>query len=231
MKYEDEYGSESVNTRISYLTILLAIIFQFFLTFKYVGSLNPEEQFFGTITLIYVIVAVVGLFLTDPLLGQPFKIKPRFKKSDPSTFLRAIAIFLIIVLIQVFLMRIPLTIQDTERALAIVFAAPAEEVFFRGFLISLFIVISRGTGFKKYKLPGNREITITEIIGMIISSLVFAYLHTNYYRNPNLMLIVFISGLVLSFFFWYWRDLTANILAHMFLNIWVVGQYFWMVNF
>lgn len=227
MKFE-AYEDESVNTRISYITILLAIIFQFFLTFKYIGSKNPEEQFFGTITLIYVIVAMVGLFLTDPLRGHPVKIKPHFQKSNPSTFIRAVIIFVVIVLIQTILMKAPLTIRDSERALAIVFAAPAEEAFFRGFLITLFTAIRTG---KKYKLPGNRKITITEIIGIIISSLSFAYLHTNYYNNLNFMLIVFISGLALGFFYWYWRDLTANILAHLALNIWVVGQYFWMVSF
>lgn len=232
MKIEEQ--NESIHTRISYYSILLSVIFQLFLAFKYIGSANLEAHQFGFITFIYGVIAIIGLLLTDPMRGQPVKLKPkRFQNLHINSIFRALIILLVIRVVQISFGLFTLTIRDEERALAIVFAAPSEEVFFRGFLLSFVIIIAQIAPGKKFKLPGpgNREISIIEITGIIISSLLFAYLHTNYFNNLNLLLMVFVSGLFLGFFYWLWRDLTANILAHLFLNIWVVGQYFWMVNF
>ena len=229
---DNNYENESIHTKLSYYLILISIVFELYLAFKYINSPNKDDSLFGFITLTEGIIALVGLILTDPIRGHRLRLKPRkFRKTSPFTFFRAIIILAVLLIIQAIFQAIPLTIRNEDVAIAIVNAAPAEESFFRGFLMSIFINLSSILTIKTFRLPGNKEISIVELIGMTISSLLFALLHVNYYGNMNLMGMVFCSGFALVFFYWCWRDLTANILAHLFLNIWVVGKFFWMVFF
>lgn len=228
--YADE--NDTIHTKLSYYLILISIVFELYLGFKYFNSPDTDDSLFGFITLTEGLIAAIGLFLTDPLSGHRLHLKPKqFRKTSPNTLFRAIIILFVLLLIQAIFQGIPLTIRNEDVALAIVNAAPAEESFFRGFLMSMFINMSSVMTVKTFRIPGNKEISIVELIGMVISSLLFSLLHVNYYGNMNLMGMVFCSGFALIFFYWYWRDLTANILAHLFLNVWVVGKFFWMVFF
>lgn len=210
----------------------MSIIFELYLAFKYINSSNEAEALFGITTLMEGIIGAIGLFLTAPLTGHRLRFKPeQFQKYNSHTIFRAAIILGVLLVIQMIFQYIPLTIRDEDVAIAIVFAAPAEESFFRGFLMSFFIYMSSKTPTKKIRFFSFFSISILELMGMALSSLLFSFLHVNYYGNMNLLVMVFFSGLVLCIFFWKWRDLTALILAHLFLNIWVVGKYFWMVYF
>ena len=224
---------ESEFTKLAWYLIIFSIMIEIGLGLTYIFEIDEYKNNFGTITLIEGVMALMGLLLLDVIYGKPFQFKPdsrNFKKPEFDTLLRTIVILAGIMLIQVIFF-LPLTIRDYEIALAITFAAPAEEVFFRGFLISIFIVMADKGDFKKYPITKKKEIAPIEILGIIISSMMFALLHINYYGNNRLMLAVFASGAFLGFAYWYWKDITACILAHLSLNMYVVYQTFYMVNF
>lgn len=123
----------------------------------------------------------------------------------------------------------PLTVKDYEIALSIQFAGPSEEVFFRGVLGSLIIIVFHNTGYKIRIM--KKEISIWELTGIIFISIAFAMLHVNYYNNIKFLLGTFICGFWLGITYWYWEDLTANILAHSLLNFICIINSFWLVNF
>ena len=132
-------------------------------------------------------------------------------------------------------MQFPLSVRDWHRALAIMFAGPAEELFFRGLMLSPFIRLGKNDTKLKIKNPfggGNLlEISPTELLGIFISSMFFMALHINYYGDKKLLATVFISGVILGLFYLKYKDLTANILAHFALNFIVVLQSFWLIGF
>lgn len=170
------------------------------------GKTNIMEGFF----------AIAGLVGIDIVKKGRFELKKDYKDFDVWTLPRAIGIFFVIFLVQIIAQSIvPFTIDNIEKGLSIIFAAIAEELFFRGFLISIFKKI--GSQIPETKLG-------VVIVGMVLSSVFFAYIHTNYYNNLNMMVAVFVGGLVLCGAYYKFDDLTANILAHLILNCIVVWQ-------
>jgi len=216
----------SIHTKIGYYIGILAAIIQFFLAIRHIGDTGYGATF-SQLCFLEGFFALSGILLIDLINGRGFKPK-YYKKIDSNVLLRSVIILFVIEVIQITLQFVPLTIRDEEFALAIIFSAPSEELFFRGILISVFIQMGKHS--KGVHLTKKKEISYMEIIGIGLSAVAFAGLHINYYNDVRIMLSVFIGGLALGFLFWWWRDLTACILGHLLLNIITVGQYFWMVN-
>lgn len=223
-KEKNSYWKGSIHTKLSYWMGILAIGIQI-----YLGVRHLDAQF-GILCVIESILGLSGLLFIDLFHGQNSIYPKRFKEISPNLFFRVIVIFGIIAFIQFIFQIIPLTIRDYEMAMAIVFCAVCEELFFRGLLLEPFFSLGRSEPEdKKIRLGKDREISYIEILGILISSLAFAVFHVNYYGNTNLMFMVFIGGVWLGFCYWYWKDLTAVILSHFLLNIIFVYQ-FWMIN-
>jgi len=188
------------------------------------------DRMFGIKVTLEGLFAFSGLYLIDMVKGKRIRVKPKaFRPFEINTLTRGIIIFGILGLIQI-LIQVPLKIKSGEMALAIVFAAPSEELFFRGVMISVTVEAAKITRRGRSKKRVLLAISPIEIGGIVLSSLAFMSIHINYYDNPPLLAIVFLSGLVLGFAYWYWDDLTACIIAHFILNSLIAYQTFWMVN-
>jgi len=158
-------------------------------------------------------------------------LKPKnFTPLSGFLLIRVVVILAGLAIIQAAVQIVPMTVKDPELCLAIIFAAPSEENFFRGVLISIVITFFSNTGFKIRIF--KKELSIWVLFGIVISSLAFAGIHVNYYNSITLLLGTFLCGLWLSLTYWYFDgDLTAVILAHFALNLIVVAQTFWVINF
>lgn len=190
------------------------------------GKTNIMEGFF----------AIGGIFGLQFIKSREINIF-KFKKFSFYILPRFLIILIGVTLVQV-LSRIPYTIDNVELAASIVFAAVAEELFFRGVLISIFIEVDESirppvsSKMLNILLVGetNLNIRIFGLVGVILSSLFFAAIHTNYYDNPAMLMSVFFGGLVFGFAYYLWEDMTANIMAHFLLNMIAVGQSGLLIN-
>lgn len=204
-------------TRIDFFLGISAIIILFVIGIRHWdtwGKTNIMEGFF----------ALMGLVSLDFIKNDDFGRGKPYKPLRGITLVRGLALFIIVVLVQVLASSlIPFTIDNIELAMSIMFASVAEELFFRGFLISVFKRIGDLT-------QRQSKYAIFDFVGMVLSSVFFAYIHTNYYNNPSMLIALFIGGMVFSIFYYKFDDLSANILAHFILNTFVVYQSGLLVN-
>ncbi|MFX0023768.1 MAG: CPBP family intramembrane glutamic endopeptidase [Candidatus Hermodarchaeota archaeon] len=201
---------------------VLAFGIQFF-----IGIRHFNEKF-GQLCILESIFALSGVFLLDLIHGK--SIYPKmFKKIHGNLLFRTIIIFIVIALIQFIFQVVPLTVRDVETALAIVFCGVSEELFFRGIIMEPFFLMGKHDT-QKFKIGfpfgKPKEISFYEIFGIFLTSALFTIFHVNYYGNPSLILMVGFGGLWLVFAYWFWKDITACILAHFLLNIIFVAQFY-----
>lgn len=217
-----DFWQESVHTKLSYSLAVLAFSIQFFIGIRHLGTQ------FGQLVLFESLFALSGILFLDLIHGKKSIYPKRFKPISPNLFFRFGIIFGIIAVIQFIFYYVPITIRDAEVALAIVFAGVSEEFFFRGILLEPFF--RAGVSDEKIKLWKDKKIAYVEIFGILFSGLLFAIFHVNYYGNLSLGLMVIVAGIWLAFSYWYWKDITAVILAHVFLNmIFVIRTYYLVV--
>lgn len=231
-----DYKSDvSKYDRIAYYLTLMAIAVQFYLWVMHISDTDAYGEMFSYIAFYEFIFAFIGFLLYDPINHRGFRLKKRaYSKLSGWLILRIIIIMGGMAIIQAVFQFIPLTVTDPEIALAIVFAGVSEENFFRGVLVSMVMLLFANV--KGYKIPipvlkRKREISVWVLFGIIITAILFAGIHINYYSNPNLLLGTFACGLWLGITYWYWEDLTANIMAHFLLNLIVVWRTFFIINF
>lgn len=225
---------KSIHTKLSFYLILLSGLVELYIGFRYAFSTDTNDQLFGTLSIIEGLFALSGLYIPDLILYRrinPFPSSDEFKPLSSKTLVRMIIIICSLVAIQFIFQFIPMTVRDYDKALAIAFAGPSEESFFRGVLISIFFPINTIINSFSIRISRKREIKLFEIIGILLSSILFMLVHVNYYKYPNMLMSVFFSGIILGFCYWYWEDLTSCVLAHFTLNIITVIQTFFMVTF
>jgi len=219
-KLDVDYWKESVHTLFSYWSCVLAIGIELFL------GLRHLDELFGQLCIMEALFGLSGILLLDPIHGKKKLYPEVFKKIHPDSLFRFAVIFGIIALIQFVFQIIPL-ITSTEMALAIAFCPVCEEYFFRGIMMEPFFKAGRDAPKdERIKLWKDREITYWEIFGILFSGLLFAIFHINYYGNPNLIFMVMFGGSWFALTYWYWKDLTAVILAHFLLNIIFIVQFY-----
>ena len=224
----DQYWKESVHTSLSYWICVMAVGIQFFLGLKNIDSS------FGQLCIVEGIFGLMGLTLLDPIHGKK-KLYPKpFKKIHPNLFIRFVITFGVIAAIQFIFQIIPL-ITSTEFALAVVFAAPCEEYFFRGIIQEPTFQLGRKAKSDqkftvlKYKNKPPKEMSYIELGGIILSSVIFSAFHVNYYNQPRLIGMVLFGGIWLSTIYFWNKDLTSVILSHFLLNIIFIYQNFYQV--
>lgn len=98
-----------------------------------------------------------------------------------------------------------LSVNQMELFFYYVFGAICEELFFRG-------LVFRG-------ILGYKNNLIRLILGMVVSTAGFIVIHQSYWNNPLKLVIVGASGAILCLFYWFWKDLLANVTAHAFINL------------
>lgn len=229
MGIEKRKQNVSVFTKLGFFLVVMGISIQLIIGLLHINDPDQYSRDWSTMALMEALFAGIGLISIDLIRGQSTGLVPKkFKKIDPNMFLHLTVILGSWVLIQIVLQLPALSVRDAERAFAIIFAAPCEEVFFRGFLISIFITLGRLT--PRFKISKKRKISFIEITGILLSGLLFGMMHVNYYNMPAVLWAMVFSGIVIGFWYWYWDDLTAAILAHFILNIISVWQTFFILN-
>lgn len=246
---ESEYF-DTVHTKVSYYLLIIAVIGQLVLALPllfFSGNMSEYEKNWRLLALYVGIGGFACLIFTDLFSGYGLKLrKQNFRPFTFKTFVRTILLFFSLIAIQFLSKLVPLSIRGWEIALAGIVAAPTEEMIFRGALLSFFILISSRTEKRPlFKLPvilrnkewddEKREFSLSILAGIIISGLIFAMYHQNYYGNIPVLLSLFFWGLTLAFAYIYWRDITAVILAHFLINL-VWGLFYlsgnwWQVYF
>lgn len=223
---DQKYWTESVHTVLSYWFGVLAVGIQFSLGFLHLDS------FFGQMCLVEGVLGLSGVLFLDLLHGKKSIYPKPFKKVHPNTFTRFVITFGVIALIQLLFQIVPL-ITSTEMALGIVFCAVCEEYFFRGLLMEPCFRVGMKSKDKftvwKYspeKKKPDKEMSYIELGSIVLSALIFALFHVNYYTQPRLVLMVFVGGGWLGLVYWWNKDLTSVILAHFLLNIIFVVQFY-----
>lgn len=226
-KIDTTYWDESTHTLLSYWLLVISVGIEYSLGIQYIN------EYFGQMCLIEAFFGLCGILLLDLFHGKRLRIYPKpFKKIHKYTFARFGIAFIVIALIQILFQVVPL-VTSTEMALGIVFVAPIEEYFFRGILMEFSFSAGKNSKnkltlwtYNPIKKKPDKQISYVEIAGIIISASIFAAFHVNYYSQTNLMWMVFVGGIWLSFIYFWNRDLTAIILAHFLLNIVFVVQYY-----
>ena len=224
---DQEYWTESTHTVLSYWFCVLAVGFQFS-----IGILHIDE-FFGQMCVVEGVIGLSGLLLLDLIHTGKMRIYPKpFKKIHPNTFYRFAITFGVIALIQFTFQIVPLITRE-EMALAIVFCSVCEEYFFRGLLMEPCFRAGMKSKDKftvwKYspeKKKPDKEMSYVELGGIVLSAIIFALFHVNYYSQPRLLLMVFVGGIWLGIVYWWNKDLTSVILSHFLLNILFVVQFY-----
>jgi len=227
--------NKSLFTNIIFWLGVLAFIVELIVGLPYFMSTDSFEQEFGQKAIMEGCFALIGLLLIDVIRGNKFKLKPEFRKYEFQSLWRGAIILAVLWGTQMITYFIPMTVSDPQMALAITFASICEEIFFRGFVLSLFIKAGK-IDRNRIKIPlMKRDISVIEVIGILVSAIAFAGIHTNYYNQPHLILALFLSGVIIGFMFVMWEDLTACVIGHFLLNaIWTIQNYglwfFGMVN-
>lgn len=101
----------------------------------------------------------------------------------------------------------------------------SEEIFFRGFLISIFLNLRSGS--VKTDLDSNcvsiskmYKIKFKELLFIVIlQSIIWTLLHVNYYGDISALIPIFVSGILFGLLFVFKKDIRIPIILHMFGNL------------
>ncbi len=218
---QNDYCSESVHSKLGFSLGLISIIILFYIGFPYIFEADRFYIQNGIIAIFESVFAFIGLFFTDILICEKIQFRKKLKDDHIYSLICAIYLFLILGIIQKILGGFSFAISDTEIDLLIILSAPAEELFLRGFILSIFIRFNKNSKFKA-KFSEKKQLSILPVIGIILSSILFVRIHVFDYSNISFLLQLFLGGIFLGIFYWFTHDLTACILAHLFNNIWAV---------
>ena len=221
---QNDYCCESVHSKLGFTLGLISIIIIFYIGYPYIYETDTFFRQFGILAIFESVFAFIGLFFTDIFICEKNQFKKKLKNDHIYSLIFGIFLFFMIGLIPNLSGVIDFAISDTEIDIFIVLCAPAEELFFRGFILSIFIKFNKNSKFK-FNFSENKYISILPIIAIILSSILFVRIHVFDYNNISFLLQLFIGGILLGTFYWFTRDLTACILAHLFVNIMAVYGY------
>ena len=130
-------------------------------------------------------------------------------KPDPKLAMHTGIIFVTLLTIQVVGGQLAkLTFTAGEQAMFFAFAPISEEIFWRGLLISVLLLLGKGLLVKSF--------------AVIVTAMGFALTHQSYWSDWTAMFVVIASGLALGIFYVQWEDLTASILAHFLVNVFIL---------
>lgn len=222
-------------TKMGFVLCIFGIIVQLYIGFRHFSG-TEYEQAWSRICLLEALFGIIGLLSIDLIMGTYSGIIPKnfksiisrkidSKKSGPNIIFKTLVALATLLLIQI-VCQATLTIEDSEKAMAILFCSVCEELFFRGTLMATFLKI--GSYSKKIRISKKNEIAPVTIMGIIFQAYLFAAMHINYYDNIPVLMAMFFSGIALGIYMWLWKDITSLILAHFGLNFIYVFRFFWM---
>ena len=205
-----EYKSSRVSsyTKLSYTFVVLTSIIMLYLFLRYVFIEKSTWPYFALLLFLFNTFGFIfsNVINQEPILPDvftPFN-DPKEKGLINSTLLRAGIIVVLCFVIQQILQLVA-SFATYDQVLYYVFASVAEEVFFRAFITNFLIKI-------------NKNPIIFFVVWCPLQSAIFTSLHFSYYGDFTALAGIFFIGYMLGAVYYYWRDITANILGHFFLN-------------
>lgn len=211
LRYKSDFDNKETNILIISFSVPAIITMLYIYLLPTAGSWS----IFGLYMFIFASTGLSAQLLIDATNATnkgAFRLKP----LDMYSGFRALIIFAILFIIQrITSFEAQLSLTIVEKALYYVFAAVSEEMFFRGLVIRGMLRI------KKHAAMA--------VLGIIISTVLFALIHVSYYNNTYALTVVVLSGVVLSVIYVTWKDLTANIIAHFIINVFVARMLFVML--
>lgn len=199
-----------IHTPLSFGIGLLALGILIFLGVRYLRSGDEYGQRWGSYALFQAFLCALGLFVPTYLTEKRL-IPSQFRARDPNTGVQAVILVALMLFTQIFLQTwLTYEIATFDRALYLLFAAVGEELFFRLFIMELLEYTSKSP--------------LGKLIAVPISVTLFTAIHVNYYNNLPALASVFGGGLILAIAYYVWDNITANILAHFYLNAIAVGS-------
>jgi len=211
-----------VHTRVSYALSWLAAAVMIWIAARHWNDADQFSAALARYAALLAAFAALGNFAVDLLDGRGLEFPPRFRELDlvgergllSGTLARALLMLVVVMVVEALLV-VSLrrfAVSDTELALYYIFAAVAEEVLFRGVIVTAVI---RFTG-RAWAAVG-------------LSAAAFSLAHLSVYgSNPAMLLSTLVGGAVLAAGYAfvledgrlvYDPDLTAPILAHLLKNL------------
>jgi membrane protease YdiL (CAAX protease family) len=219
------FGQYTYKPSITFdILVLVTIGVQLYLYIKYVN--DPQAQSMLPFNVLNIFFCVVGRFAYDlaRMKLQPFNVLNLVKKNpkeDNFTIgdgILAFGLFMVIAFTQS-IRFVKLNVSALDQFLFYVFAAPAEESFFRYFLTGIAIIIGALIIRSVMKREPKRweEVTLKAVVGLI-TGLIFGFAHASRYADLDLLVII-LNGIEFSVTYAFVRKIDAVLLAHVALNI------------
>lgn len=194
------------HTRLSVFIIVPALIFMTYLSVRHWS--DPNENWGQFAFYFQLIPGLVGFFGYQ-ILKKETIFPTQYGNFHEDLLMRVGVMFVAVYVVQL-VAQLSLDITDLEYAFYVCFAAPLEEIFFRGFCITAIVMI--------FTAMSPKLLILGRIVAIGVTSFVFASLHFSYYGHWDFLLAVFLSGVVFGIAFAWWGDITANIFAHFLWN-------------
>lgn len=200
---------------ISLMLLSFALFIELYLVSKYLGisayapfSLSLFVQ--GTIALVGIVV--INVLNQESFFDKEF---PLQTSRQGLYYLMGIAtlFFFQMVLQAVVQMVFRLAMEPIDIYFYYLSASVIEEALYRMFLISLIIFL-----FSKLKVQLPEVLIL--FIAVLVSSIIFMLVHLSAYGgNPDLLLAMFLVGIVLAIYYIIFKDITVPMIGHLLINL------------
>jgi len=193
---------------ISLILVFIALFIEVYLTSKYLG-----KDLYANYSLFLVVLGGMGLlgsYHLNPKLFDFSRLNDQYLRNSTKSlqFLTNILVVMVSVGVMMFALQTQFrfALSTTDLYLYHVASAIIEELFFRMFLINFLKKYSKST-----------------ILSVLFSSFLFSIAHLLSGYGIELLLAMFLGGLIFSAAYLAWKDITIPMLAHLIINVIVVG--------
>lgn len=208
-RMRNKQNREGIFSIYSLLYSIIAIAIMLNLGIRHINDIDSYGVAWGRYALFHAGLGLIGL-VTMLLISYRDIRANGLKKVDSDSVLYLFVTIIVIVLSQVLVQfisgYIPFSISDSEKALYHIFSSITEELFFRGFIITIFCYRTNRAIFKA--------------IGVILSGIAFALFHQNYWDNIPVLIAIGIGGSLIAIVYIVSEfDYTAISLGHTTYNV------------
>jgi len=200
---------------ISIMFLSLALFIELYLVSKYLG-VNAYAPYSLSL-FIQGAIALVGIIIINVLNRESFLDKefPIQTSRQGLYYLIGIgSLFLFQMILQAIVQIVfRLAMETIDIYFYYLAAAVIEESFYRMFLISLIVFL-----FSKLRIQLPEFFIL--FIAILTSSIIFMLVHLSAYgENPDLLLAMFLVGVVLALYYIIFKDITVPMIGHLLINL------------
>lgn len=181
---------------------------------------------------LHIFLGLIGLFYYHKILKNSTNIE-KTTKISPSTCQYRLFYLLPLVILGIPAIQLKSVVHvynllpfEWGQFIYALLVAFSEELFFRGFLTLLFLKLGDSNPSKN---QNQLKISLNYIfiLLLVVPSLLWTAIHFNYYGNVSFLLQIFVTGILLEFYFLFRKNLSQIIIIHFFYNVIVnVTTYF-----